>query len=151
MTFEQVNVLVDHNFYVSLTLTALSRRRPSAERGALLDRVRDNQRALGLWARNCPANFRHKHLLVEAELARCEARPIAEVLPLYEEAIALAAREGFVHEQALANELAGRAHLAGGRLTSAVRCLHAALGGHAAWGAAASGPTPTSSTPGAGC
>jgi signal transduction histidine kinase len=122
---------------VSLTLAALSRRRPSAERGALLDQIRDNQRALGLWARHGPANFRHKHLLVEAELARCEARPIAEVLPLYEEAIALAAHEGFVHEQALANELAGRAHLASGRLTTAVRCLQAALGGYAAWGAAA--------------
>jgi len=59
------------------------------------------------WAESCPATFAHKHALISAEWARLEGRDI-EAMPLYEQAIRLAAERGFLQDQALASELAAR-------------------------------------------
>ena len=59
------------------------------------------------WAAHGPANFRHKYYLVEAEYKRIKGKD-QESLKHYDRAINLARKYGYIHEEALANELAGR-------------------------------------------
>jgi PAS domain S-box-containing protein len=72
-----------------------------------------HHKQLEVWAGNCPENFGDRATLVAAEIARLEGRDF-EAMRLYEEAIRLARANGFVHNEALANELAARFYLARG-------------------------------------
>ena len=66
------------------------------------------------WARDCPANFEARSLLLEAEWARRHASPadpdraLANAMPLYARAIESASAHGWPVLEALANELYGR-------------------------------------------
>ncbi|MFA6292585.1 MAG: AAA family ATPase [Victivallales bacterium] len=66
------------------------------ERRESLKRVDGNQKKLKKWAHNTPVNYKHKHLLVKAELSRIKGR-INATMDYY--------------DQAIANELAGRFYL----------------------------------------
>jgi PAS domain S-box-containing protein len=70
-------------------------------------------REIRAWAANCPQNFADRAALVGAEIARLEGRPL-EAMDLYERAIASARANGFVHNEALAYELAARFYAARG-------------------------------------
>jgi diguanylate cyclase (GGDEF)-like protein len=59
------------------------------------------------WARHCPANFLHKALLISAELARVDGDDRA-AMALYARAIDAAAEAGFIHCEAMSNELYAR-------------------------------------------
>jgi PAS domain S-box-containing protein len=72
-----------------------------------------HHRQLETWAENCPENFGNRTALVAAEIARLEDREL-DAQRLYEEAIRCSQSNGFVHHEALANELAGRFYLARG-------------------------------------
>ena len=125
-----------HNLYTSLTLAALCDGAPAEQRAELLARIEANQRRLGVWAESCPETFRHKHLLVAAEVARVEGRHL-DASDLYDQAIDRASRAGFLQEEALANELCGRYYHALGRHRGAHPYLCAAGKGFARWGAIA--------------
>ncbi len=73
-------------------------------------RLQKDMQWLHDWARQCPQNYQHKYLLCLAEVARFEGRHGAAA-DLYDQAIAVAQEHGFIHHQALANELAGRFYL----------------------------------------
>ena len=68
---------------------------------------------LEVWAENCPENFENRAALVGAEIARIEGREL-DAERLYEQAIRSARANGFVHNEALANELAARFYAARG-------------------------------------
>jgi diguanylate cyclase (GGDEF)-like protein len=68
-----------------------------AEAQALLDRF-------NLWAEYCPPNFRHKALLISAEMARVGGDERV-AMDLYAQAIDAATQSGFAHDEALCNEL----------------------------------------------
>src|SRR5262249_11535899 len=72
-----------------------------------------HERELRALAGNCPQNFDDRAALVEAEIARIEGRP-PEAMDLYERAIRSARANGFVHNEALAYELAARFYAARG-------------------------------------
>jgi PAS domain S-box-containing protein len=72
-----------------------------------------HHRQLEVWAENCLENFGHRVALVAGEIARLEGRDF-EAMRLYEEAIRLARTNGFVHNEALADELAAHFYLARG-------------------------------------
>jgi predicted ATPase/class 3 adenylate cyclase len=99
-----------------------------------LAEVARNQQQLQAWAQNCPANFAHKHLLVEAERARVEDRK-QDATRLYNEAIRSARESEFVHEEALANERAALHWLAEGNTLYARAHLQEARYGYERWGA----------------
>jgi predicted ATPase/signal transduction histidine kinase len=136
MTFGRSLGEVEHNFYTSLTLAAEHESTPRDQRPALLQAIADNQRRLTLWARLCPENFLHKRLLVEAELGRLQDRPL-EAAELYQQAIDAAAAEHVLHEEALANELAGRFHRGGNRRRFGQMYLQRAAELYRRWGARA--------------
>jgi PAS domain S-box-containing protein len=89
---------------------------------------------LDTWARNCPENFANRAALVGAELARIEGR-ILSAEHLYEAAIKSARENQFVHNEALANELAGRFYTARGLETIAQAYLREARSCYLRWGA----------------
>ncbi len=68
---------------------------------------------LEVWAENCPENFENRAALVGAEIARIEGREL-DAEHLYEQAIRSARANGFVHNEALAYELAARFYAARG-------------------------------------
>jgi len=77
----------------------------------------------------------NKLILLEAEIT-LQKSGIESALPLYERSIELAKNEGFVHEEALANERAGLAllHLNGEDLFG-FSCLQRAINLYNSWGA----------------
>jgi len=91
-------------------------------------------RELRAWAANCPQNFEDRAALVAAEIARIEGRPL-EAMDLYERAIASARASGFVHNEALAYELAARFYAARGLEEVAHLYLGNARRGYLRWGA----------------
>ena len=116
-------------FYHALTIAALADR--SHQQIDTLNRYLERLRE---WAENCPANFENRAALVAAEIARIEARvPDAEVL--YEQAIRSAHENGFVHNEALANELAARFYATRGFEKIARVYLKEARYGYLRWGA----------------
>lgn len=102
------------NFYQSLAILGHYHSAPLSERPALLETVRANQRQIAAWSRSGPMNFLHKFQLVEAERARI-FRDYKQAESLYLKAIRGAARQGFIHEEALANELLGCHYLERGQ------------------------------------
>ena len=70
-----------------------------------LEALAAHHRQLEIWAEHCPENFENRAALVGAEIARLEGRDL-DAMRLYEQAIRSARANGFVHNEALAYELA---------------------------------------------
>ncbi len=91
-------------FYAALAALDAWRAAP-ADRA--LERVAQKRsRQLAKWATRAPSNYRHKHLLLEAEHARAAGRA-SEARERFDEALAAAKDSGLVHEEALVLERAG--------------------------------------------
>jgi PAS domain S-box-containing protein len=93
-----------------------------------------HERHLRAWATICPQNFEDRTALVGAEIARIEGRPL-EAMDLYERAIVSARASGFVHNEALANELGARFYAGRGFEKIARVYLQDARYGYLRWGA----------------
>ena len=93
-----------------------------------------HHRQLEVWAENCPENFENRAALVGAEIARIEGREL-DAMRLYEQAIRSAHANGFVHNEALANELAARFYAARGFEKIAHAYLRDARYCYLRWGA----------------
>jgi len=93
-------------------------------------------RTMKKWAGLCKENFRHKQLLMEAELARIRGQN-ESAAGLYEEAISSAGEDGFPFNAALSAELAGRFHLGRGRELEGKDLLRRSRAGYLTWGAGA--------------
>lgn len=114
-------------FYHSLTLTALYPDAGFVDKFRYRKSIRSNQKKMAFWAKNCPDNFRHKYLIVEAECLKIKGRHIRAV-KAYRDAIKSATESGYTNDEALANELfanywlsTGFPDIAGGCYTEA--CL----------------------------
>jgi len=121
----------DVRYLHSLILIALDERMP---RPGIVAAVDANQAVLRNWSHFCPENFRHKHDLIEAERARIEHRA-GEAIAFYDKAIERASNSGFIHDEALANELAGRFWLERGKTEFAASHLRRAYRCYQIWGA----------------
>jgi predicted ATPase/class 3 adenylate cyclase len=99
--------LADHLLYQSLSMAALWAGPGSDEGRASLERLQANLAQLKVWSDNCPENYLAKRLMVEAEIARVTGDEGAAA-DLYDRAIEAAHESQFVHDEALANELAAR-------------------------------------------
>jgi len=121
-------------FYDSLT--ALADFSEVTDKTAILDRVSENQTKLHHRAYHAPMNFQHKYDLVEAERSRVLGNKI-EAIDLYDRAISGAKENGFIQEEALANELAAKFYLNWGKEKFAASYMQDAYYGYARWGAKA--------------
>ena len=104
-----------------------------ADRAQLSTPAADD-RQLQQWADICPEDFADRAALVGAEIARIEGREL-DAMRLYDRAIDSARANGFVQNEALANELAGRFYAARGFEKIAYAYLRDARYGYLRWGA----------------
>ncbi len=142
--FEMINLMKTYknslndplaNCYLSLALLAVCGQGSEGEKEEILTQVDDNQETLERLARCAPSNFLHKHHLVQAERLRVLEGQSDAILSHYDQAIALAKESGFIHEEALADELAARYLLSQGQNDAARAYLRAALEQYETWGA----------------
>ncbi|MBF2083206.1 AAA family ATPase [Thermoleptolyngbya sp. C42_A2020_037] len=101
-----------------------------------LKRVAEHQAKLQNWATQAPFNHQHRWQLVAAEYHRV-LNQRADAVDLYDGAIATTKQNGFVQEEALANELAAKFYLDWGKERIAQDYLIEAYYGYAHWGAKA--------------
>ena len=97
----------EYHFYGALARAAVSDSATPDNRGQHLKALAEHHKQLALWAKNCPENFETRTALVGAEIARIEGRDL-DAMRLYEKAIHSARANGFLHNEALAHELAAR-------------------------------------------
>ena len=129
------NILSEYHYYAGLAAAmAFDAAADDAERAAQREALELHVAKQAVWARSCPVNFRGRHALAAAELARIEGRD-DDAAQHYYQAIQGSRAGGFIHNEALSNELAARFFRARGMEPVAVGFLRAALRGYAAWGA----------------
>jgi PAS domain S-box-containing protein len=119
---------------LSAIASAAEEVRLSRTKGEHFEALTAHYRQLEIWAENCPENFENRAALVGAEIARIEGREL-EAERLYEQAIRSANANGFVHNEALANELAARFYAARRFDTIAHAYLRKARYWYLLWGA----------------
>ena len=98
--------------------------------------VASNQKNLKKKATHAPMNLLHKYCLVEAEKFRVLGRH-AKAGAFYDKAIQEAGKNGFIQEEALGNELAGKYYLSIGNQTIGRNYLMDAVALYNRWGATA--------------
>ncbi|MBD2346895.1 ATP-binding sensor histidine kinase [Anabaena subtropica] len=123
-------------FYSSLSALAIYTSKNKEQQQYILESVTHNQQKMQQWAENAPMNFLHKYYLVEAELYRVLGKNL-DAMELYDRAIALAQQHNYIHEEALANELAAKFYLQWGKQRFAQTYLTDAYYGYLRWGALA--------------
>ena len=123
-------------YYGSLILLNLYPSLEEAERSDIWQQIEVNQIQLKAWSESCSANFLHKYLLVEAERSRIAGKSL-EAIKLYNQAIAEAQANGFIQEEALANELSAKFYLEWEQEKAAQGYMQEAYYCYARWGAKA--------------
>jgi PAS domain S-box-containing protein len=126
--------VAEHCFYGALSRAASCNAATDDKRQQHLDAIAAHHEQLQVWAANCPDNFENRAALVGAEIARLHGREI-DAERLYEQAIRSARANGFIHNEALAYELAARFYAARGFEEFAQVYLRKARDGYARWGA----------------
>ncbi|WP_190273057.1 trifunctional serine/threonine-protein kinase/ATP-binding protein/sensor histidine kinase [Rhodopseudomonas palustris] len=118
-------------FFALASCRSIAAGRPTDDKIARLYTVRTR---FAEWARLNPDTFESKSLLLDAEAARLSGDGAA-AQRLYERAARAAERTGFIHDQALAHELAGNYYVEAGLFAPAQGCLIAAGACYRQWGA----------------
>ncbi len=103
----------EYHFYGALSHAASWDSALPDQREQHFEAVTTHHRQLEIWAENCAENFENRAALVGAEIARIEGRTL-DAERLYEQAIRSAHANEFVHNEAVANELAARFYAARG-------------------------------------
>ncbi|MFZ6178899.1 AAA family ATPase [Nannocystis pusilla] len=126
--------VAEYHFFSALTHAAQYDAASSDERPRHLAALAAHHHQIEVWAENCPENFGNRAALCAAELARIGGREL-DAMRLYEQAIRSARDNGFVHNEALAHEIAARFYRARGFDEIADTYLRSARAGYARWGA----------------
>ena len=124
----------EYYFYGALSRAALCDTAATDQSLQHVVALGEHHQQLEVWAANCPDNFENRAALVGAEIARIDGRD-ADAMRLYEQAIRSARANGFIHHEALANELAARFYAARGFEKIARVYLQDARYGYLRWGA----------------
>jgi len=103
VTFETA----EYHFYGALSHAAAHDLGPIGERELHMNALVAHYSRLEVWAESCPENFESRASLVAAEIARLQGREL-DAERLYQRAIRSSRTSGFVHNEAISNELAAR-------------------------------------------
>ena len=103
----------EYHFYTALCHAASAELGDVEGRQRHLEALTAHHRQIAAWAVQCPENFENRAALLGAEIARIEGREL-EAERFYEQAIRSAHANGFSHNEAVANECAGRFYLTRG-------------------------------------
>jgi PAS domain S-box-containing protein len=125
---------VEYHFYAALARAARCEPAGPDPYETHREALRRDERQLRDRAARCPQNFADRAALIGAEIARIEGRPL-DAQDLYERAIAAARASDFVHNEALAYELAAGFYAARGFDEIAHLYLANARRAYRRWGA----------------
>jgi PAS domain S-box-containing protein len=123
-----------YHFCHALTLTAIYATASASQQSEYRGILEDKLKRLQLWADNCPENYRNRHALLLAEIARIDGRDV-DAMHLYDEAIQSARESGFTQNEAIANEVAARFYAGQGFQTIAQTYIKNARYCYLRWGA----------------
>jgi PAS domain S-box-containing protein len=124
----------DFQLYGALARAAAWDAATPDEKPVHLEALRAHHAQLAVWADHNSATFENREAIAAAEIARIEGRAL-DAEGLYEKAIRSAHTHGFVHNEAVANELAGGFYAARGLEKVAMTYLRDARYGYLRWGA----------------
>lgn len=102
-----ISTIPFYHFLDSLCRLAVYAKVSEDEQNHIIAKVMGNQSKLKKWMEHAPMNYGHKFHLVEAELARIK-RNHNDALKHYAAAVRQARDSKYIHEEALANELAAK-------------------------------------------
>lgn len=125
---------LDYHYYAALAIASYCSTASEEELNRWRGPLAAHNEQLRVWAENYPPTFADKHALVAAEIARLEGRD-AEAMRLYEQAIRSARENGFLQNEAIAQEVAARFYAARGFETIAEGYLSNARYCYLRWGA----------------
>jgi PAS domain S-box-containing protein len=127
--------VAEYEFYSALARAACCDSATAGQRQEHFDALAAHYKRLAICAELCPENFENRAALVGAEIARIDGRTL-DAEQLYEDAIHSAHMNGFINNEALANEMAagfyrvrGLAKIANAYLQDA-RTLYSHWGAH---------------------
>ncbi len=123
-------------FYAALTHLTYLPSQSEQEQSEILAIAQTHQTTLAQFADQAPMNHQHKVDLIEAEKQRVWGQNYAAA-DLYDRAISGAKANGYIQEEALANELAAQFYLAWGKEKVAAGYMQEAYYCYARWGAKA--------------
>ncbi len=123
-------------FYESLAMLAVYRDSKRKEQKRITSKIAANHRKMKKWAHHAPMNHLHKLHLIEAEMMRIRGQE-SKAGHLYDQAVKHAKKHGFLNEEALANELAGKFYLSMGNERIARVYMEDARFCYQEWGATA--------------
>ena len=129
-------VLPAFYFFATLGRLQIYIAQPSENQAELWLQIEQGLAEISRWAEQAPMNFQHKLDLLMAERSRV-LNEIHLAIALYDRAIAGAKENGYIQEEALANELAAKFYLDWGKEKIAQEYLTHAYYGYAHWGAKA--------------
>ncbi len=121
-------------FLDSLIMTALLDGAGPQLQAEYLSTIGNNQLKLEVWAQNCEVNFRHRYLIIEAELEKFKGNAL-EAMDLYENTINEAKQGDFVQNEAIASERAGKFWLQRNKVEIATLYLRRGYQCYKKWGA----------------
>ncbi|CBN56170.1 MULTISPECIES: protein kinase domain-containing protein [Kamptonema] len=123
-------------FYDSLTQLARLANASGSESSSIIEKIQSNVEKIQKWADSAPTNYQHKLDLISAEKYRIFGNK-AEAIDFYDRAIAGAKENGYLNEEAIANELAAKFYLNWGKEKIAQVYMTEAYYCYARWGAKA--------------
>ncbi|MBF0398353.1 MAG: PAS domain S-box protein [Desulfobacterales bacterium] len=97
-------------------------------------KVEHAQKKMKKWVEYAPMNYLHKYFLLEAEIARVKGKDEMAVF-LYDKAIKASRESGYIQEEALSYELAGKFYMEKGSDDIAEIYISKAISCYTKWGA----------------
>lgn len=126
----------EHYFYYSLIILENYNNFSDEDKKRYWDVLKNNHQRLTNLADGCPINFKDKEVLLSALIAGVSGNYI-KAGDLFDEAIRLSNDNGFLQNEAIANELAAKYYLSKNKTTIATAYLRKACLAYVKWGAMA--------------
>ncbi len=126
----------EHYFYYSLIILENYNNFSDEDKKKYWDVLKNNHQRLSNLAKGCPINFKDKEVLLSALMAGVSGNYI-KAGDLFDEAIQLAIDNGFLQNEAIANELAAKYYLSKNKTTITTAYLRKACLAYVKWGAMA--------------
>jgi class 3 adenylate cyclase len=123
------------HFYAALILVRMALTASDQQRTGYQQQITHHYTKLEHWTDACPENFQHKIWLLEAELSQLQGFPMEYTLNLYDQAIAAAATQNFLQDEAISQERAAAFWFARKKPDFAQSYLQKAHYNYTLWGA----------------